>query len=104
MKKPTKPQPQPAPREPQKPFQAAKPGLPLRKPTPAQATPASPPPPGSSPQELINYLAGQVQALATRLEALRAQGAGQTTEFRQLEQMLGRVQDQLVMAQARFGK
>ncbi|MEB3196701.1 MAG: hypothetical protein VKP62_05800 [Candidatus Sericytochromatia bacterium] len=44
-------------------------------------------------------MAGQIQALATRLEVLREQGAGHTADFRQLEQLLAAVQEKLYLAQ-----
>jgi hypothetical protein len=67
---------------------------------PAAAPPGKPV--NGTPLEMVNYLGGQIQVLATRLESLREQGAGQTTEFRQLEQMLAVVQDKLVLAQGRI--
>ncbi|MNS41991.1 hypothetical protein D3C72_743600 [compost metagenome] len=57
--------------------------------------------PNASPQTQLNSLAGQVQALATRLESLRAQGAGDTAEFKQLEAMLTMVQDKLLLAESK---
>ena len=60
-------------------------------------------PTSGSPRELVNYLAGQIQHMSTRLEGLREQGAGQTTEFKHLEQMLISVQDKLIQAQGRLG-
>ena len=57
--------------------------------------------PNASPQTQLNSLAGQIQGLATRLEALRAQGAGDSAEFKQLEQLLETVQDKVMLAQAK---
>ncbi|HEY9724266.1 MAG TPA: hypothetical protein V6D47_19855 [Oscillatoriaceae cyanobacterium] len=51
---------------------------------------------------LFDQLCAQVQSLATRIDALRAQGAANTSEFRQLERMLMEVQDRLMLAQARL--
>ena len=51
---------------------------------------------------LFDQLAGQIQVLATRLEALRAQGAANTTEFKQVEALLTSVQDKLLLAQTRL--
>ena len=74
----------------------------------AQQLPQRPPvtlpvkPVNGSPKEIVTYLAAQIQVLATRLESLRGQGAGNTTEFRALEQMLGLVQDKLILAQTRI--
>ena len=53
-------------------------------------------------QQAIQAMAGQLQAIATRLDALRAQGAAHTPEFRQIEQLLRDVQDKLLMVQARY--
>jgi hypothetical protein len=116
----------------QKPLAAPKPGLgqPARpaaagpakgQPTPAQrgplaarqaqqqpAQPQRPPvslpvkPVNGTPAEIVDYLGGQIQLLATRLEGLREQGAGNTTEFRALEMMLTQVQDKLLLAQSRI--
>jgi hypothetical protein len=59
-------------------------------------------PTNGSPAEIVDYLGGQIQVLATRLEALRQQGAGNTSEFMALEQMLGQVQEKLILAQNRI--
>ncbi|MDB5098209.1 MAG: hypothetical protein JWM80_2630 [Cyanobacteria bacterium RYN_339] len=84
---------------------------PARGPLAARQQPAQPQrqpvalpvkPVNGTPQQIVAYLGGQIQVLATRLEALREQGAGNTTEFRQLEQMLGVVQDKLMLAQSRI--
>ena len=77
----------------------------LRTPPPAPPLPVPQGPPrpiNGSPLEMAYYLGGQIQVLAGRLESLREQGAGQTSEFRQLEQMLHMVQDKLIMAQTRI--
>ena len=70
----------------------------------AQRQPVSLPvkPVNGSPAEIVDYLGGQIQVLATRLEALRQQGAGNTSEFMALEQMLGQVQEKLILAQSRI--
>jgi hypothetical protein len=65
--------------------------------------PTAPDPgPQATPREQIDFLAGQVQSLATRLEVLRGQGTGDAPEFRQLEQMLAVVQDRLLLAQRKL--
>lgn len=51
---------------------------------------------------LFEQLCAQVQGLATRIDALRQQGAANTSEFKQLERMLTEVQDRLMLAQARL--
>ena len=58
--------------------------------------------PAASQKAMFNSLSGQIQGLATRLEALRAQGAGNSKEFKQLEAMLHSVQDKLLLAQAKM--
>ena len=73
------------------------PGQPQRQPMELPVKPVN-----GSPQEIVNYLGGQIQLLATRLEGLRQQGAGETTEFKQLETMLQLVQDKLILAQSRI--
>lgn len=60
--------------------------------------------PNANPQTQLNSLAGQIQGLATRLEALRAEGLGASNEFKQLEQLLGSVQDKVLLAQAKISK
>lgn len=60
--------------------------------------------PNASPKVQLNSLAGQIQALATRLEALRAQGMGDTPEFKQIETLLTTVQDKLLLAEAKMAK
>lgn len=73
------------------------------KPTPLLSPrfrPAAPDPgPQATPREQMDFLAGQVQSLATRLEVLREQGAGHSAEFQQLERLLATVQDKLLLAQ-----
>lgn len=65
--------------------------------------PAAPDPgPQASTREQVDFFAGQVQSLATRLEALRGQGAGHAPEFQQLENLLNAVQDKLLLAQQRL--
>jgi hypothetical protein len=58
--------------------------------------------PNASPKAQLNSLAGQIQALATRLETLRANGMGETPEFKQIEAMLTAVQDKLLLAEAKI--
>ena len=60
--------------------------------------------PNASPQVQLNSLAGQIQGLATRLEALRAQGIADTPEFKSIEALLTNVQDKLVAAESKLGK
>ena len=60
--------------------------------------------PNASPQTQLNSLAGQIQGLATRLEALRAGGMGDSAEFKQIEQVLTSVQDKLMLAPAKLAK
>ncbi|MEB3222488.1 MAG: hypothetical protein VKS61_10455 [Candidatus Sericytochromatia bacterium] len=111
MKKPNKPQePQasgssPAGKGPARgaarPAAATRPGKP--EPLAPRFRPSLPDPgPKAAPREQIDYLAGQVQSLATRLEVLRGQGVSDAPEFRQLEQMLTVVQDRLLMAQRKL--
>lgn len=57
--------------------------------------------PNASPKVQLNSLAGQIQGLATRLEALRAEGMGDTAEFKQIEALLASVQDKLLLAEAK---
>ena len=104
---PARPAQAPAARSAQAPVARSEAGSPGQT-TPAvrlAAAPIAPAPgPDATPKEVIDHLSGQIQLLATRLEALRQQGAGNTTEFRQLEQMLNMVQDKLIMAQQRIGR
>ena len=58
--------------------------------------------PNANPQTQINSLAGQIQGLATRLEALRAGGMGDSPEFKAIEEMLTTVQDKVMLAQAKI--
>ena len=58
--------------------------------------------PNASPQTQLNSLAGQIQGLATRLEALRAGGMGESPEFKQIEALLTSVQDKLLLAEAKI--
>lgn len=58
--------------------------------------------PQPSPQATVDQLSGQIQALATRLEALREQGAGNSPEFRKIEAMLTVVQDKVLMAESKI--
>jgi hypothetical protein len=83
----------------------------MRKPTPKpapQGLAKKAPPAKLNPafvkqqMDSLNRLGGQIQALAVRLEALRAQGAGHTPEFKALEQLLTSVQDKLVLAEAKL--
>jgi len=60
------------------------------------------PGPQASPREQMDFLAGQVQSLATRLEVLREQGAGHSPEFQQLERLLATVQEKLLLAQQKI--
>lgn len=76
--------------------------VPADAPQLTQAVPQRPE--NATPAEIADYLAAQVQGLATRLEALRQQGAGKSTEFRQLEQMLAAIQFKLMQAQSRIAR
>jgi hypothetical protein len=58
--------------------------------------------PNANPKTQLNSLAGQIQGLATRLEALRAEGMGDSAEFKQIEQLLTSVQDKVLLAQAKI--
>jgi hypothetical protein len=58
--------------------------------------------PNASPKVQLNSLAGQIQGLATRLEALRAQGMGDSPEFKSIETLLTTVQDKLLLAEAKI--
>ncbi|MEB3330696.1 MAG: hypothetical protein VKQ33_15835 [Candidatus Sericytochromatia bacterium] len=74
-----------------------------REPLAPRFRPTLPDPgPKASPREQLDFLGGQVQSLATRLEVLRGQGAGEAPEFRQLEQVLAVVQGRLLLAQRRL--
>lgn len=126
MKKPQNPNPGDTPQQPAKPAAGRQPQVPARPAAPAGRTPAPqrpaagqqrpvapkpkpaapaelpPRPVNGSPMDMVNYLSGQIQLMASRLESLREQGAGQTTEFKQLEGMLSSVQEKLLQAQARI--
>lgn len=58
-------------------------------------------PPGKQ-KAMFDQLSAQVDTLAARLEALRAQGADKSPEFKQLEALLYSVQDKLLLAQAKL--